>query len=222
MSTSYWRGAAEDEAMQDEHGFIWKAMLDTVDIDLGRTRVLDAGCNRGGFLRLLVDSAGIAQGYGYDPASGAIRDARCLTGERPLIFEVASSTPDGWDEFDVAFSHEVLYLVDDLAAHASSLFGVLKPGGTYFAVMGVHADSPLMTTWHAANAAELGLPPLYDLDQVAVAFEAAGFSVSVSNLKLGFVPVSAHRHGHDHREDLLAWLDYYSREKVMFRFARTG
>jgi hypothetical protein len=44
--------------------------------------------------------------------------------------------------------------------------------------------------------------------------------VSVANLKLGFVPVSAHRHGHDDRGDLLAWLDYYSREKVLFRFIR--
>ena len=72
MSTSYWRGAVEDEAMQDEHGFIWEAMLDTIDVDLTGKRVLDAGCNRGGFLRLLADAVGIAEGYGYDPASGAV------------------------------------------------------------------------------------------------------------------------------------------------------
>jgi hypothetical protein len=66
----------------------------------------------------------------------------------------------------------------------------------------------------------LGLPRLYELDEVAGVFEDAGFSVSVANLKLGFVPVSAHRHGHDDRGDLLAWLDYYSREKVLFRFIR--
>ena len=50
MSTSYWRGAAEDEAMQDEHRFVWTAMLDTIDVDLAGTRVLDVGCNRAGFL----------------------------------------------------------------------------------------------------------------------------------------------------------------------------
>ena len=84
MSEPYWRGAAEDEAMQDEHGFLWRALLDTIDIDLAGRRVLDAGCNRGGFLRLLVDESGIAEGYGYDPASGAIDDARRLAGQRPL------------------------------------------------------------------------------------------------------------------------------------------
>jgi SAM-dependent methyltransferase len=220
MSTSYWRGAAEDKAMQDEHGFIWKAMLETIATDLAGRRVLDAGCNRGGFLRLLVDAAGIAEGHGYDPASEAIADARRLAGDRPLTFEVAKTVPKGCGEFDVAFSHEVLYLLDDLAAHAAGLFGALKPNGSYFAVMGVHEESPMMSAWHAESAAELNLPRLYKLDEVASIFETAGFSVSVANLKLGFVPVSAHRHGHDHRGDLLAWLDYYTREKVLLRFTR--
>ena len=52
--------------MQDEHAFIWKAMLDTIETDLTGRRVLDAGCNRGGFLRLLVDAEGVDEGYGYD------------------------------------------------------------------------------------------------------------------------------------------------------------
>jgi SAM-dependent methyltransferase len=71
VGTPYWRGAAEDEAMQADHGFVWRAMLDTADTDLAGKRVLDAGCNRGGFLRLLSDVAGIAEGCGYDPASAA-------------------------------------------------------------------------------------------------------------------------------------------------------
>ena len=206
--------------MQDEHGFIWKAMLDTIDTDLSGVRVLDAGCNRGGFLRLLVEAEGIAEGHGYDPASGAISDARRLAGDRPLTFEVAETVPDGWGDFDVAFSHEVLYLLEDLPAHAAGLFGALKPGGSYFAVMGVHGASPMMSAWHVDCAAELHLPRLYDLDEVAEVFEDAGFSASVANLRLRFVPVSAHRHGHDHRRGLLAWLNYYSREKVLLRFTR--
>ncbi len=76
MSTTYWRGAAEDEAMQDEHRFVWTAMLDTIDVDLAGTRVLDVGCSRGGFLRLLADDCRIKEGFGYDPAAGAIEDAR--------------------------------------------------------------------------------------------------------------------------------------------------
>jgi len=66
----YWQTGDEDAAMQAEHGFMWRALLDTVDVDVRGRRALDAGCNQGGFLRLLCDERGIASGYGYDPAAG--------------------------------------------------------------------------------------------------------------------------------------------------------
>jgi len=190
--SSYWRSAAEDAAMQDSHAFVWKAMLDTIDLDLTGTRVLDAGCNRGGFLRLLSDGSGIAEGFGYDPASGAIDDARRAAGTRPLHFEVSDSVPRGWGDFDVAFSHEVLYLLHDLAAHANAIWEALVPGGSYYAVMGVHSGSPAIADWHRAHVEELQLPKLYSIDEVAGVLGAAGFEVGLARLKIGFVPASGH------------------------------
>jgi SAM-dependent methyltransferase len=136
-------------------------MLETIDIDLVGKWLLDAGSNRGGFLRLRLDSHGIAEGFGYDPATGAIEAARRLAGQRPLRFDAADSVPDGWRCFDAAFSREVLYLLHDLSAHARGMFGALVPGGVYYAVMGVHIASPLMSEWHRANADALNLPDLY-------------------------------------------------------------
>ncbi len=177
--------------MQDDHSFIWKAMLETIDTDLAGKRALDAGCNRGGFLRLLVDTAGIAEGYGYDTASDAIADARRLANDRPLTFEVAQTVPDGWGEFDVAFSHEVLYVLKDLVTHAAGLFVALKPRGSYFAVMGVHEESPMMSAWHAESAMELDLPrlyKLYKLDEVVSVFEGGGLLCIGSQPEIGFRP----------------------------------
>ena len=224
---SYWRGAVDDEAMQDAHGFVWKAMLDTIDVDLAGKRVLDAGCNRGGFLRLLGDECEIAEGWGYDPASGAIDDARRLAGPRPLRFEVAESVPAGWASFDVAFSHEVLYLIHDLSAHAAAIFDALAPGGAYYAVIGVHSGSPFMAEWHRAHAEELQLPKLYDIDEIAAVFGAAGFEVAGARLKVGFVPASGHG-SRDRAEappaaaapELLRWIEYYNDHKLLLRCRR--
>jgi len=224
---SYWRGAVEDHAMQDAHAFIWKAMLDTIDVDLTGKRVLDAGCNQGGFLRLLSDVCGIAEGRGYDPASGAIDDARRLAGRRPLYFEVADSVPPGWENFDVAFSHDVLYLIHDLSAHAEAILDALAPGGSYYAVMGVHAGSPLMADWHRSHAEELRLPKLYGIDEVAGEFGAAGFEVAGARLKIGFVPASGHG-GADHAgaspgaaaPELLRWIEYFNDHKILMRCTR--
>jgi SAM-dependent methyltransferase len=218
METAYWRSAADDEAMQDEHEFIWRAMLDTIDVDLAGRRILDAGCNRGGFLRLLADRHGIAQGFGYDPAAGAIGDARRLAGGRPLHFEASSSVPEAWSGLDVAFSHEVLYLLPDVAPHAAAIHHALRPGGVYFAAMGVHAGSPLMVEWHAANREELRVPPLYDVDDVIATFRRAGFDASVARLRIRFVPAAGH--GRDREGRSLDWLAYYHDHKLLLRFAR--
>jgi SAM-dependent methyltransferase len=216
MNTTYWRTAADDEAMQDEHGFIWNAMLDTIDTDLAGQRVLDAGCNQGGFLRLLADRHGIVEGLGYDPAAGAINDARRLAHDRPLRFEVSNSVPEEWSDVDVAFSHEVVYLLPDLAAHAAAIHDCLRPGGAYFAVMGVHSRSPHMVEWHAANRAELQLPPVYAIDDVIRTFRCAGFDAAVARLAIRFVPIG----GLDHDSRSVDWLAYYHDHKLLLRFTR--
>lgn len=213
-SETYWQSADEDAEMQDEHGFIWRAMLDTIDIDPAGRRVLDAGCNQGGFLRLLSTRSGIAAGYGYDPAAGAIADARRLSGDLPLSFEVADTVPAGWDGFELAFSHEVLYLIHDLAAHAAAVYGALASGAPYYAVMGVHAGSPGVADWHAENVDRLNLPSLYSLDDVIGAFTGAGFEAAASRLKFGFVPLSGHA------RSFPADLAYFYEHKVMLRFTR--
>jgi SAM-dependent methyltransferase len=213
-SESYWQSASEDATMQEEHAFIWNAMLDTIDVGLAGRRVLDAGCNRGGFLRLLCIHAGIAAGFGYDPAPAAIADARRLAGSLPLVFEAAETVPREWNNLDVAFSHEVLYLIHDLGAHADAIHRTLAPGGVYYPVIGVHAGSPGMADWHARNTGRLNLPRLYPLDDVIAAFTGAGFEAAVARLQIGFVPVSGHT------PSFPASLEYFYEHKVMLRLAK--
>jgi SAM-dependent methyltransferase len=223
--SAYWRSAAEDEAMQDAHAFIWKAMLASVEEDIAGCRILDVGCNRGGFLRLCCDQHGAGEGFGYDVAAAAVEDARRLAGSRPLRFEVGDTVPTGWGGFDLAFSHEVLYLIHDMPSHAAGVFDALTPGAPYYATIGVHASSPLMVDWHEQNAEELRLPPLYRVEDLAEVFAGAGFAVEVARLKIGFVPVSgsASRRSCSHHAagaDILRSLEYYSEHKLLLRLRK--
>ncbi len=86
--------------------------------------------------------------------------------------------------------------------------------------MGVHAASPLMAEWHRANAEELHLPELHDIDEVVAVFEAAGFHAAAARLAIGFVPTAGH--GHHGQGRLLDWLDYYRDQKLLLRLSRTA
>jgi SAM-dependent methyltransferase len=211
----FWFDEATDRAMEAEHRFVWETMVDRADVDLQGARVLDVGCSTGGFLRMLVDEAGIGEGFGYDPAPGAIRIAEDMRGKRPLAYSVGGSRPEGWDGFDAAFSHEVLFLVHDLEAHARDVLQGLRAGGVYYAVMGTHDRNPALASWHASVAEQLGLPPIYSLEDVLGAFTAAGFEPHLGRLRVPFVPGWALA-----GKDLDQTLDYYDRHKMMFKFVR--
>ena len=45
-----------------------------------------------------------------------------------------------------------VHLIHDLSAHADAIWEALAPGGSYYAVMGVHAGSPLTADSHRAHA----------------------------------------------------------------------
>jgi SAM-dependent methyltransferase len=216
-NTTYWRDADRDRAMQDDHGFIWRAILDAIDVDLAGTRILDAGCNRGGFLRLVAGRYDIAEGCGYDVAAAAVEDARTLAAERPLRFAVADSVPGGWGDFDVAFSHEVLYLLWDLREHAAAIYRSLRPGGVYFACTGMHSRAPHVDDWRA-ELSDANLPPVLDIDDVVRTFQGVGFVAAIARLRIGFMPVAGADHNHEGRAvDSLA---YYNEHKLLLRFAR--
>jgi hypothetical protein len=131
---------------------------------------------------------------------------------------VSDGVPPDWRELDVAFSHEVLYLIEDLGAHAREIFAALQLGGIYYAVLGVHAASQMMVQWHSDNARRLGLPRLRDLDDVVAAFVSAGFQASAARLAIDFIPAADQ--GHHGQGALLDWLDYYYDHKPLLRFRR--
>lgn len=214
------RNAADEEAMGAAHAPIWRRMIDvSIREDLRQSTVLDYGCNQGGFLRMLHDRHPFQSAIGIDIARESVARAELLKGLRPIEYKVSESAAALGRSFDFAFSHEVLYLLPDLAVHANDIQAALKPGGTYTAAMGCHKDSAVWPRWRKVIA-ETSSIPLYDhsLDGVARAFSEAGFHVGVRPLDLdAFMPVTV---GSDYFPKVVDQLRYYSQDKVLFRFIR--
>lgn len=215
------RNPADEEAMGAAHAPIWRRMIDVgVHGDLGNSTILDYGCNQGGFLRMLHDRHPFRAATGIDIARESVARAELLKGHRPIEYKVGNSAAALGKVFDFAFSHEVLYLLPDLAAHANDIKAALRPGGAYIAAMGCHKDSAVWPRWRKVIA-ETSSIPIYDhsLDGVAKAFSEAGFNVGVRPLDLdAFMPVTV---GSEYFPKVVDQLRYYSQDKVLFRFTRT-
>ena len=215
------RNPADEEAMGAAHAPIWRRMVDvSVPRDLRESTVLDYGCNQGGFLRLLYDTHPFKSAVGIDIARESVARAELLKGQRPITYKVADQAAALGQTFDFAFSHEVIYLLPDVAEHARDIKAVLRPGGSYIAAMGCYIDSSLWPRWRKLIA-ETSSIPIYDhsLEDVSKAFASAGFSVAVRPLALdAFMQVSI---GSAYFPKVTDQLRYYTSDKVLFRFVRT-
>ena len=215
------RNPADEEAMGAAHAPIWRRMIDvSVPKDLHNSTILDYGCNQGGFLRMLYDRHGFRGAVGIDIARESVARADLLKGHRPIEYKVGDKAAALGRTFDFAFSHEVLYLLPDLAQHAADMKAALRPGGAYVAAMGCHTDSAVWSHWRKVIIESSSIP-IYDhsLDAVAKAFSAAGFTVAVRPLDLdAFMPVTV---GSAYFPKVVDQVRYYSQDKVLFRFVRS-
>ncbi|RJK69248.1 SAM-dependent methyltransferase [Serratia marcescens] len=216
---TWYRDPRAEEAMADGHAPIWRHLIGLVpENELSGVKVLDFGCNQGGFLRLLYQLRPFQQGLGVDIARRSVDEANRLKGHLPVVYQTDTRL-NGWDDhFDIAFSHEVIYLIDDIAQHAADILRVLKPGGVYYAVTGCHTGNPLWSQWRERVAADTHtVVQDRSLADYARIFSAAGFQVSARRLGFsGFVPYEPD----GWMPDIAAAIDYYWHTKTVFRLVK--
>jgi SAM-dependent methyltransferase len=215
------RNPAEEEAMGAAHAPIWRRMIDvSVPHDLHDSTILDYGCNQGGFLRMLYDRHPFKSAVGIDIARESVARADLLKGHRPIDYKITDRAASLGRSFDYAFSHEVLYLLENLGAHAADMKAALRPGGAYVAAMGCHTDSAVWPRWRKLIADTSSIPIFdHSLEAVAKAFSETGFTVAVRPLDLdAFMPVTV---GSVYFPKVVDQLRYYSEDKVLFRFVRS-
>ncbi|MBH3070787.1 class I SAM-dependent methyltransferase [Serratia marcescens] len=216
---TWYRDPRAEEAMADGHAPIWRHLIGLVpENELSGVKVLDFGCNQGGFLRLLYQLRPFQQGLGVDIARRSVDEANRLKGHLPVVYQTDTRL-NGWDDhFDIAFSHEVIYLIDDIAQHAADILRVLKPGGVYYAMTGCHTGNPLWPQWRERVAADTHtVVQDRSLADYARIFSAAGFQVSARRLGFsGFVPYEPD----GWMPDIAAAIDYYWHTKTVFRLVK--
>jgi SAM-dependent methyltransferase len=219
MTISHWIAPPAEAQMEAAHLPYWEAIIDRIDLPLAGKVVLDFGCSRGGFLRLLYGRNRFKHAISVDIAAAPIAVANELRGDLPIRYQATTDLTALASGVDVAFSHEVLFLLPDLARHAADIATVLVPGGVYYAVTACHTENPLWPLWREHVATSTALPPHdYRLDDYATAFAQQGFAVAAMPLLMErFVPlpiVGGQVPG------VQAMLDSVTRYTVIFRFAK--
>ncbi len=197
MISTWTTSAADGQAMEDGHGPLWARLIELVaEPGLEGLRVLDYGCNQGGFLRMLHARKGFREALGCDIAAESVAVAEARKGNLPVWY-VAGGDLAGLDgRFDVTFSHEVVYLLPDIDAHARAVHAALAPGGVYYAVTGCHTGNPRRAAMRDEIRPGPTCRPSTGAPRTTRAFAAAGFAATARRFGLdAFIPDSPHGSG---------------------------
>ena len=207
----------QEDGMTQEHAWIWREMIAAIPhLDLSALSVLDIGCNQGGFLRMLYDTRPFETGVGVDIAKERVALAEAAKGDRPISYKPTTTLAEAGTGFDLAFSHEVIYLIEDLEDHARQVADVLNLVAHYDAGTCCHADNPLYATCRPLIENMSNIPvPNHSVGDIAEAFRASGFAVSISRFLSGaFIPAES---PNPFLPSDLERIETYTRWKLCFR-----
>ncbi len=207
-----------EQHMEDTHERFWHKVLNAItETDLSTHHILDFGCNQGGFLRFLYRKRPFAAGLGVDLARRSVAKANQRKGGLPLDYVATESLEPYANRFDLATSTAVIYLIEDMADHARQIRHALKPGGIYYATYTDYQGNPSLPAMQA-EIDRFGSVKMqhYKLDEIALAFQEAGFAVGLQRLlPSGFIPITLPDHLYQRVVDRM---QYEYEQAYIFRF----
>lgn len=141
---NWWKkGENGDQEMENSHRESWEKIISLLDEDnVKNKRILDYGCNQGGFLRVLYNRIPYQKAYGIDLAKQAIKVAKSRAENYPVSYRVSGDATSLNQLFDTVISTSVLYLIEDLDKHFQMIASVLEKGGIYYATFSDQSKNP--------------------------------------------------------------------------------
>jgi len=158
----------------EESHFLYRGMREVSAALLGSrltrpgTRLLDAGCGTGGFLRWAIDVGSVGAAAGVDIGADAIELARNRVPEAELHVGSLRRLPFADASFDLIVTNDVVQHIPegDVATSLSELHRVLAPGGTV--LVHTNGSSRLRRERHDWRA--------YDRETLVRELDSAGFA----------------------------------------------
>lgn len=166
----------------------WLSMLEEARAIIDFKKInyaIDFGCGGGGFLFLLNLYFPHISLTGIEKQKQFIDKSKELNEQKKKIkfihtHTLAQIAPESQD---IIFSQETVYTIENLAAHASECFNVLKKGGYYIFTIGCHTQNP---TWQKRkdriNFEESYTAYEYSPTEIAQVFYKTGFRINVKRL----------------------------------------
>jgi len=213
---------AYDIGIESGNVTFWTAMVkEIIPPHSGTERVLDFGCGDGQFLRLLNNMRPFASGLGVDIDEDCLKTALAnLPDGEPITYGDPKLLDGMSEEFDLAFSQEVFWMIEDLPTLAKTVFRVLKEKGEFYATMGCHIENPIWP--HRRRLLkEQGFNVFdYSLDEVVSVFYDAGFEVGVKRLPVDYFNIVHPKYTRERAQSVSKLVETTYEHKMLFYFRR--
>ncbi len=183
--------------------------------------VLDFGCGDGKFLQVFDLADKLKSGLGVELAQNLINRANEKNKCKKINYALYTDKllENNKEYFDAAYSQEVLYTIEDLKAHAQTIFSSLKKGGFYFSTMGSHIENPLWSKRRKIIKDEEKYYAYdYSIEEVAEIFYSIGFEIGIKRLPVEYFLVYHPEITKNFSNSLLDLVNTTYENKMLFSF----
>jgi ubiquinone/menaquinone biosynthesis C-methylase UbiE len=167
--------------MNRDHARLWQWGLEHVTLPVGKeAAILDVGCGSGLLLKKIGEQTPAARLCGLDHSSDMVTLSRqtcqelCVAGRAEFVTGSVSELPFADESFDLVTAFETIYFWPDIEGDLREVRRVLRPGGTFLAVVESY-DDPAFAERNQF-CMELAGGQVFTPEGISALLEAAGFT----------------------------------------------